>query len=40
MISVFIDQKYLKIVRPDEKIFLDLKSCYFIISEDVLQLIK
>jgi hypothetical protein len=39
MIFVFMNHKYLKMARPDEKMFLDLKSCYFIISEDVLQLI-
>jgi EthD protein. len=35
MISIFIDRKYLATVRPDEKRFLDLKACDFIITREL-----
>jgi hypothetical protein len=40
ILMVFINQKYLSKVRPDEKIFLNLKKCDFIITKELSDFIK
>jgi hypothetical protein len=40
MLIVFINPKYLSRVRPDEKKFLNLRKCDFIISKEYTDFIN